>query len=32
MRITDAEGKPLGSVYLALSNQEADELAQLLKT
>jgi hypothetical protein len=31
MRITDAEGKPLGAVYLALSNQEADELTQALE-
>lgn len=31
MRITDAEGNPLNSVYLALSDAEANELAQALE-
>ncbi len=30
MRITDAEGNPLTSVYLALSDAEARELADAL--
>jgi len=30
MRITDAEGKTLNSVYLALSDAEAKELSQAL--
>jgi hypothetical protein len=30
VRITDAEGKPLASVYLALSDKEARELSDAL--
>jgi hypothetical protein len=31
MRITDSEGRPLWTVYLALSDEEARELADALR-